>query len=153
FNGSSWVANYKVASGTPPNTWTITVSGSSGGAAGQGFADIEVGMSMALVYPVPYPVQSAPPIPPNQTFLIGVAASYPNGTAISNATLKAHFFQGGKDVFDASLTPIGEGEYSAEPMLAAGMPQGTYTLIVNGTDFGSVFEYVYFGEGVVGAML
>jgi subtilase family serine protease len=151
FNGSKWVANYKVASDAPPNTWTITVSGSSGGIAGQGFTDIDVGMSMALVYPVPYPY--APPIPPNQTFLVSVAASYPNRTAISNVTLKAHFLHGGKDVFDALLTPIGGGIYSAEPMLAAGMPQGTYTLVVNGTDFGSVFEYVYFGEGIIGAML
>jgi subtilase family serine protease len=151
FNGSEWVASYHVASGTPPNTWTITVSGSSGGAMGQGFTDIEVGMSMALVYPVPYPFSQ--PIPPNQAFLIGVAASYPNGTAISGAKLEAHFLQSGSDVFDVSLTSVGGGEYSAKPMLAAGMPQGTYTLVVSGTDFGSVFEYVYFGEGLVGAML
>ncbi len=151
FNGSSWVANYHVASGTPPNTWTITVSGSSGGATGQGFTNIEVGMSMVLVSPVPYPFFS--PIPPNQTFLVDVMASYPNGTIISNATLEAHFFQGGKDVFDASLTSVGGGEYSADPMLTADEPQGTYTLVVDGTDFGSVFEYVYFGEGVVGVML
>ena len=156
FNGSKWVADYKVASGTPPNTWTITVSGSSGGATGRGFNDVEVGMSMALVYPVPYSpalIPSSKPIPPNQTFLVDVAVSYPNGTAISDAILKAHFFQGGKDVFDASLAPIGGGVYSAEPKLAAGKPQGTYTLVVNGTDFGSVFEYVYFGEGVIGAMV
>lgn len=156
FNGSKWIANYQVASGTPPNTWTITVSGSSGGTTGQGFTDVEVGMSMAVVYPVPYSpalIPSSTPIPPNQTFIVGVATSYPNGTDISDATLTAHFFQGGKDVFDASLTPIGGGIYSAESMLAVGKPQGTYTLVVNGTDFGSVFEYVYFGEGVIGAMV
>ncbi|MGP8125526.1 MAG: hypothetical protein ACLQEQ_06635 [Nitrososphaerales archaeon] len=151
FNGSKWVANYKVAGDTPPNTWTITVSGSSGAATGQGFTDVDVGMSMALLYPIPYPYST--PIPPNQPFPVGVLASYPNGTAIWDANLTAHFIQGGKDVFDAALTPIGYGEYVAEPMLALGMPQGTYTLVVNGTGFGSVFEYVYFGEGVIGVML
>jgi subtilase family serine protease len=156
FNGSRWIANYRVPNGAPPNTWTITVTGSSGTTKGLGFIDVEVGMSMALVYPVPYSpvlIPSSSPIPPNQAFLVGVVASYPNGTAIANATLEARFIQGGKDVFNAFLTSIGGGEYTAEPMLATGMPQGTYTLIVEGTDFGSVFEYVYFGEGVVGAML
>ena len=151
FNGSRWVANYQVASGAPANTWTITVTGSSGDARGQGFTDIDIGMNMMLVSPVPYPYSE--PIPPNQPFFVGVTATYPNGTTVSNATLTAHFLKGGKDVFDASLAPIDGGEYSAEPMLAAGMPQGTYTLVLNGTDFGSIFVYVYFGEGVIGAML
>ena len=156
FNGSKWVASYQVASGAPPNTWVITVSGSSGGTSGQGSTDVDVGMSMALVYPIPYSpilIPSSLPIPPNQAFLVGVAASYPNGTAISNANLEAHFLQGGKDVFDDNLIPVGGGEYAAEATLATGKPQGTYTLVVNGTDFGSVYDYIYFGEGVVGAML
>ena len=121
FNGSKWVGNYHVQSGSPPGTWSITVSGSSGGTTGQGSTDIEVGMSMALVSPIPYPFST--PIPPNQTFHIDVDASYPNGTAISDAVLTAHFLQGGKDVFDVPLTPTGGGAYSAEPMLAVGMPR------------------------------
>jgi subtilase family serine protease len=151
FNGSKWVGSCHVQSGSPPGTWSITVSGSSGGATGQGSTDIEVGTSMALVNPVPYPFSA--PIPPDQAFPIDVALSYPNGTAISGAVLSAHFLQGGKDIFDIPLTSMGVGAYFAEPMLAAGMPQGTYTLVVNGTGLGSVFEYVYFGEALIGVML
>lgn len=151
FNGSDWEASYTIQSGSPPGVWSITVSGSSGGAVGQGSTDIVVGMSMALVSPVPYPLSA--PIPPNQPFPLEVNVSNPNGTPISDAVLTAHFLQGGKDLFDVHLSARGGGRYSAEPVLVAGMPQGTYILIVNGTGFGSVLSYVYFGEGLVGAML
>lgn len=151
FNGTKWVATYEVASSAPPGAWTITVSGSFGPDDGQGFTDVDIGMNMALAYPVPYPYST--PIPPNQPFPVDVIASYPNGSVLPDANLVAHFIQGGKDVFDAPLTQVGGEEYFVEPMLAGSMPQGTYTLVVNGAGVGSVFEYVYFGEGLIGVML
>lgn len=151
FNGSAWIGTYSIPSSAPADTWTVTVTGSSAGESGAGSADFEVGASMALIDPVPYPYSTA--ISPGQPFNIEAYADSASGAAITNATLMAHFIQGGKDVFDVPLPSVGKGEYKAKGTLAVGKPQGTYTLVVSGTDFGSVFEYVYFGEGLVGVML
>jgi subtilase family serine protease len=151
YNGSSWIATYKIGSSDPPSTWTVDVSGQSGGSTGDGIFDISVGDSIGIFSPLPYPF--APPIPPGQSFLLAASATDPNGTVITTANLVAHLLYGGKVIEDVSLSLTPSGFYLGTTTLVAGDPQGTYTLVVNETGVGSAFEYLYFGEGIVGVIL
>ena len=151
FRGSSWIATYSIGSSDPPNTWTVEVAGSSGGAAGHELFDINVGASLGIFSPFPYPF--ALPIAPDEPFSIVASAADPNGTAVLSATLTAHLVFGGKVIEDIPLAPTGTGFYVAIASLPRGDLQGTYDLVVNGTAFGSVFQYLYFGEGVTGVIM
>ncbi len=151
FNGSDWVGSYAVSDANPAGEWTITVSGSSQGLSANAATDVLVGMSLGLIKPVPYPYSDA--IPPNQPFQVKVDAAYADGAPLSGASLTAYFDQGGRTVFSVHLSSVGGGMYTATPSLAPGMPQGTYELVVNGSATGSVYEYLYFGDGLVGALL
>jgi subtilase family serine protease len=150
FNGSAWVGTYEVKPTDPYNSWTISVTGSSGGISGEGIGDVSVGASLGILSPVPYPYAS--PIPPNQSFYIIVSAADPDGAVVSNANLTAYLLYGGKLVSNVPLSPTGGGTYVASAKIKTGQPQGTYVLVVNEPSFGSVYSYVFIGEGVVGVM-
>jgi len=151
YNGTYWVGSYTVGATDPPNEWTVEVTGSSGGLSGYGITDVDVGGSIAILSPIPYPYSA--PLDLNVAFFVAVSATFPNGSLIPNLNLTAYFIQDGTNYFSAPLTAIGGGLYAAYPTLATGDPQGTYTMVVNGTSFGSVYEYLYFGDAVVGVML
>lgn len=151
FNGSQWVGSYTVGATDPPNIWTVEVSGSSGGVSGYGITDIDVGGSMLILAPIPYPF--GPPEALNESFFVYMSASLPNGSLLSNLNLTAYFNYGGKTVYSTPLLPVGGGIYAAKPKLAIGDPQGTYFMVINASSFGSVYDYLYVGEAVIGTMV
>ena len=149
FNGSEWVGSFTVGSGAPPNTWNIVVEGSSGGMEGSGGADMQVGLSVAIVQPVPYP--DGPPIPPNQPFTVAAAVTYPDGSPAINASVTALFERNGVPIFNVSLLPVsGEpGVYAGGYALLPNLPQGVYTMVVDANlsgQLGEAYTYEYFGE-------
>jgi subtilase family serine protease len=151
YNGSSWVGTHTVGPGDPPGSWSVAVSGTSAGFSGKGIADVDVGASLGILSPVPYPF--GPTLPPGVPFQILVSAQAPNGSAITSATLTAHLIHDGKVVSDVPLPPVGGGYYVAMANISSAQPQGTYTLVVNGTALGSVYSYFYIGEAVTGVMI
>ncbi len=152
YNGSEWVGSFLVSPGAPPNTWSVVVEGSSGGIEGAGATDIQVGLSVAIFQPVPYPY--GPPIPPNQPFTVAAAVTYPDGSPAVNATVTALFERNGVPIFSVSLLPVsGEpGVYAGGYALLPNLPQGVYTMVVNATlqgQAGQAYTYEYFGEALV----
>ncbi|BCU67017.1 pseudomonapepsin [Sulfolobales archaeon HS-7] len=148
FNGTEWIGTYTIPQNAPLNSWIIGVNVSSGGFTGTGATYVDVGLSGAILLPVPYP--NAAPIPPNTQFGVAVTASYPNGTPVLQGNFTAYFVKNGKTVFTVPLIPIKidntivyEGEYGILP----GVPQGNYIMIINGSGL-SVYEYVYVGMEV-----
>jgi subtilase family serine protease len=151
FNGSSWVGSYTVAPTDPANIWLVQVSGSSGGVNGNGIEEIVIGGSLLILEPFPYPFGAPQEL--NEPFSVYVSATLPNGSALSNLNLTAYFNQGGKTVYSTPMFDLGGGIYGAGAELMSGDPQGTYDMVVNATSFGTVYEYLYFGEAVMGVML
>jgi subtilase family serine protease len=151
YNGRSWVGTHTVGPKDPYNSWTITVSGSSGGLSGEGIADVDIGASLGIVAPIPYPF--GPPLPPNVPFTIMASAALANGTAVANANLTAHLIHSGQVISDVPLKSVKGGYYAGEGIVGGRMPQGVYILVVDGTSFGSVYTYFYVGEAVTGVLL
>jgi len=156
FNGSYWVTSFTIPINAPPNSWMISVSASAGGLSGFGATEIQVGLTLGILAPIPYPY--APPIEPNQPFSVMASASYPNGTPISNMSLTASFEKNGRTLFKFPLLPVsGEpGIFSGTYALLPNLPQGVYTLVINGSvagDSGESYTYEYFGEAIVGGLI
>jgi subtilase family serine protease len=151
YNGSSWVGSYTIGSTDPADSWSISVAASSGGLSGTAIGDINVGDSLNILSPVPYPF--APPTPPNAPFTIVVSAAAPNGTSLSSLNLTANLVYEGKTVTSVSLPSAGRGFYSGSAVITPGEPQGTYTLAVNLPGVGSAYTYLYIGEGLTGGLI
>lgn len=154
YNGSAWVGSFTVGYGAPPNTWSVVVKGVSGGYVGYGAADLEVGLSVAIFEPVPYPF--GPPIPPNQPFTVEAAVTYPDGTPVDNATVVAVFEKGGRPVFNVSMIEVASGVYAGQYALLPNVPQGVYNMVVRANISGQVGEaytYEYFGEALLFATI
>ncbi|MDE1852650.1 MAG: hypothetical protein KGI38_02750 [Thaumarchaeota archaeon] len=151
YNGSAWVGTHTVASTDPPGSWVITVSGSSGGSTGEGIGDVDVGASIGILAPVPYPFGL--PAPPGVPFAIQVTAAAPDGHPLAAANIMAHLLYGGRDIADVPLLPLGGGSYQGLADITGGEPQGTYSLVVSAPGVGSAYSYVYVGQGVVGVMV
>lgn len=151
FDGTAWVGSYTVANSDPAGSWTVQVSGSGGGASGSGIADVSVGDSLAIVAPVPYPFGTT--TPSNVPFTITAVADDPSGNPISNVRLSATLTYEGQTVADVNLASTGSGYYSGQVKINSSDPQGTYSLVVQGTGAGSVFGYLYVGEAVTGVLL
>jgi len=152
YNGSEWVGSFVVNPGAPPNTWSVVVEGSSGGLEGLGGSDMQVGLSVTIFQPVPYPY--GPPIPPNQPFTVAATVTYPDGSPAVNATVTALFERNGVPIFSVSLLPVsGEpGVYAGGYALLPNLPQGVYTMVVNATlsgQMGEAYTYEYFGEALL----
>ena len=114
-------------------------------------AEVNVGESLAITAPVPYPFGS--PITPGVPFKVDVSASTPGGAPISAAPLTAQLIYEGRVVADVPLSPLGAGSYGGSTTLAPSSPQGSYELVVRGPSMGSAFSYLYVGEAVTGVML
>ena len=151
YNGSAWIGKYVIPSTAPSGSWTITVTGTSGGSSGTGIGDVNVGASLGIISPVPYPYATV--IPPKQSFLIAVFAQAHSGPPLSGLALHAYLVSGGELVATVPLTQAGPGYYTATTQITPSEPQGSYTLVVGGTGVGSVYEYFYVGEGIIGVIL
>lgn len=151
YGAGGWSGTYTISHSDPSGEWLVTVSGSSGAESGSGMTEVDVGDSLAILAPVPYPFNTA--VTPGEPFIIQVGASTASGTDINNATLTAHLIRSGVTVTSVPLLPLGGGLYSASVNLAATQPQGSYTLLVDGPVVGSVFSYLYVGQEVTGVML
>ncbi|AAK42680.1 peptidase S53 [Saccharolobus solfataricus] len=151
FNGSYWVGNYTITPNNPPNLWEIVVNGSSDQFTGVGTVEVDVGESINIVSPIPYPYSF--PIPYNSPFGIEAWIYYPNGTPVVNQSVTAYLVSNdGKLLASIPLTMMAPGLYEGSYALLPPLPQGTYLLIVNDS-YGSAFSYVYFGEYNFGAIL
>lgn len=151
FSGGAWKGEYTISSSDPPGQWTVDVSGSSGGYSGHGIAEVNVGESLAITSPIPYPFGAA--ITPGVPFIITATASTPGGSPISSATLTARLVYEGRTVSDVSLLGTGAGAYEGKATITPSDPQGSYELVIEGPSLGSAFTYLYVGEGVTGVML
>ncbi|WP_252896843.1 S53 family peptidase [Metallosphaera hakonensis] len=150
FNGTYWNGEFKVSPGQPANIWSIVVNGSSNGVPGIAQTDIDVGDSVVISQPVPFPYST--PLPPNEPIPIQVQVTAPNGTPLANQSVTAYLIKNHKPVLNVTLLPSGfQGIYNGQFSLLPNMPQGTYLLIVNTTD-GSTYTYLYFGNAVYGTV-
>ncbi|MCH4815909.1 MAG: protease pro-enzyme activation domain-containing protein [Saccharolobus sp.] len=151
FNGTYWVGNYTITPNDPPNIWEIVVNGSSGQFTGVGTAEVDIGESINIVSPIPYPFNF--PIPYNSPFGIEAWIYYPNGTPVVNQSVTAYLVSNsGKLLASIPLLMMAPGLYEGSYALLPPLPQGTYLLIINDS-YGSAFSYVYFGEYNFGAIL
>lgn len=150
FNGTRWVGTLTAGASDPAGSWTVTVSGTSGGYSGDGIADVNVGNSLAIFLPGPYPY--LPPVVPNSPFEIVVYANDPSGVPIGSAALTAYLRHSGTVVESIPLVSFGGGFFGGLAEIPSSAPQGTYTLVVSEPSFGSVYSYFYVGQAVVGAI-
>ena len=149
--GNGWTGKYTIQPTDPTGEWTITVSGASAGSTGHGLAEVNVGDSVAITGPIPYPFGG--PVVPGARFLITATASTPSGAPVAVPSLTAHLIYEGKVVSDVQLSPAGPGSYEGYTTLSRSAPQGSYQLVVNESTVGGAFSYLYVGEGVTGVML
>ena len=146
-----WTGSYAIRSTDRAGQWTITVSGESGGDTGHGMAEVNVGDSIGITAPVPYPYGS--PIVPGVKFKIEAEASTATGASVNVPSLDARLTYEGKTVADVTMHSLGLGAYLGEATLSASDPQGSYGLTVSAPSLGRAFTYLYVGEGVTGVML
>lgn len=151
FNGTYWVTNVTVTPGSPPNIWTIEVQGSSqSGLSGNGIAEVDIGESIGIIEPVPFPYAAS--IIYNEPFNIVVTVYYPNGTPVVNQSVFAYLIKDGKLYANLTLLMIRPGEYATAYALLPPMPQGTYLLEII-SDYGEAYTYVYFGDMIYGGVI
>ena len=150
-SGTVWKGSYSISPGAPAGQWTITVAGTSGEYSGHGVAEANVGDSVAIAEPIPYPFGA--PITPGRSFGIYASVYDPAGTPVDSATLTAHLIYQGRVVTDVLLRPLGGGNYEGTATLGKSDPQGSYKLVVDAPSVGSAFSYLYVGEAVTGVML
>jgi subtilase family serine protease len=151
YGGTSWTGTHKISVADPSGQWTITVSGSSGGASGSGLGEADVGNSIGIVAPIPYPFGA--PVTPDVSFVVQAIASTPGGRAILNATLTAELVYEGRIISSMLLPTQGSGTYGALDTVTSRQPQGSYTLVITGPGFGAAFTYFYVGQSITGVML
>ncbi len=150
YNGSYWIGNFTISNGYPPNLWEIIVNGTSGSFVGTGIVEIDVGESINIVQPIPYPYNI--PLPYNEPFSIEACVYYPNGTPVANQSVTAYLIRNGHTVASIPLIMTSPGNYQGAYALLPPLPQGTYLLVINDS-YGSATSYVYFGEYNFGAVL
>ncbi|MCG3108295.1 hypothetical protein L3N51_00576 [Metallosphaera sp. J1] len=149
FNGTYWNGMFTV-SGGPPNIWSIVVRGSSGGVEGVAQVDIDVGDSVVISQPVPFPYSL--PIPPNEPVPVQVQVTAPNGTPLSNMSVTGYLVKNGKTLLNFTLLQSQmPGIYNGQFSLLPNMPQGTYLLVINTTG-GTTYTYLTFGDAVYGTV-
>ena len=151
FNGTRWTGVYSIPPAAPPGEWAVVVAGGSGAGQGTGMAEVNVGDGLAILGPVPYPY--AQPVQPGVPFQVSVLAQDIGGAALPGLTLTAYLYGGGSLVEAVPLGDLGGGSYGATTEVSSGQPQGSYVLKVEGAGVGSVYEYFYVGEGVVGVIV
>ncbi|MEM3972345.1 MAG: protease pro-enzyme activation domain-containing protein [Saccharolobus sp.] len=150
YNGSYWVGNFTIRPSYPPNLWEIVVNGTSGKFSGIGTTEIDVGESINIISPIPYPFSS--PLPYNELFTIQACVYYPNGSPVVNQSVNGYLVKNGQLLAKIPLVMISPGMYQGAYALLPPLPQGTYILVVNDS-YGSAYSYVYFGEYNFGAIL
>jgi subtilase family serine protease len=151
FNGTRWVGSYTIAPSDPPNVWRVEVHGNSGGLSGSGSTEVDVGLTITYISPVPFPY--APPIPAGQGFTVYACIQYPNGAPFRNGTLTASFMKEGLTIFSTDLFPYSTspGCYQGSAAVRPGMAQGVYIVELSGKGEGSAYTYLYFGEAILNA--
>lgn len=146
FNGTYWVGRYTILPTSPGGEWLVYVNGtSSSWLNGYGASLVDVGPSVAIVYPIPFPYSYY--LPPNTPLRAVITAYNINGTPMNLSSVKGDLVMYGKVIENLTfIQPSGgfPGEYVAQFSVITGTPQGVYLMFVNGTGF-SVFTYVTVG--------
>ncbi|BCU69373.1 protease pro-enzyme activation domain-containing protein [Stygiolobus caldivivus] len=142
FNGTYWEAVYTIKPGSPPNIWYVVVNGTSGGISGSGAYEIDVGLSIDIISPTPFPYALS--IPPNTPFSILACVYYPNLTP-AIVPLHAYFVQDGKIVYNVTLLPTSAaGLYKGTFAVLTPSKEGVFIMFVNDS-YGSAFSYETIG--------
>ena len=142
FNGSYWEAVYTIKPSNPPNIWYIVVNGTVGKLSGVGAYEIDIGLSVNIISPVPFPYGLS--IPPNSPFSIEACVYYPNLTP-ANVSLAAHFVQNNAVVYNVTLLPTSTpGLYKGVFAVVTPSKEGVFVMFVNDT-YGSAFSYETIG--------
>lgn len=149
FNGTYWTGEFEILRGQPSNVWSIIVNGTSNNLTGVAQVDIDVGNSLVIIQPTPFPYNS--PLPINEPIPISVQVSSPNGTPLVNESVFAYLIKDNKVLLNVTLLPSSTGLYSGQFTILPNMPQGTYLLEINSTE-GSVYTYLYVGSAVYGTV-
>jgi Predicted protease len=152
FNGTYWVGRFTALPVAPGGEWLIYVNGSADNSTGYGAALVDVGPSVAILEPVPFPYNNY--LSPYFPQAVVILASNINGTPLNASQIKSSLVYNGKPVVNLTfitpprallgLTSSPPGLYVAYFSIITGMPQGVYTLWVNGSGF-NVFTYVTVG--------
>ena len=152
FSNGNWIGTYTIIPGQPPNIWQIVVQGNSSGFSGMGATDIDVGLSVNILLPIPYPF--AAPIAPNQPFIVAVEVHNPDGSPYLTSSIVAKFIKNGSNLFNVTLLPYKSfpGLYVGQYALLTPLPQGTYILDVD-MGIGEAYTYEVFGEGLFGGII
>jgi subtilase family serine protease len=150
YDGISWTGSFTPSESDPAGSWTVEAYAVSGGSSGYGLADVNAGDSVGIVSPVPYPFATT--TPPGSPFAIEAVAQLPNGSAVQSPSLNAYLVYEGRTISRVNLNGTA-GDYSGQGNITTGDPQGTYTLVVNGSGIGSAFSYFYVGQAVTGVIL
>ncbi|MEM0118339.1 MAG: S8 family serine peptidase [Conexivisphaerales archaeon] len=153
YNGIYWVANYTPKIADPPNAWQIVVSGRSGSYSGIGYYSLDIGLSVNIISPVPYPY--APPLIAGEPFAVEAIITNPDGSPVTSGSFTATFYQNGKAIYSAPLFPVGNnGTYEGSAQLVN--PQGTCIMNItgySGQQIGYAYTYEYVGEAILDAAI
>ncbi len=152
FNGTYWVGRFTILPVAPGGEWLIYVNGSADNLTGYGAALVDVGPSVTILEPVPFPFNDY--LPPYFPQAVVILASNIDGTPLNASQIKSSLVYNGKPVVNLTfITPpralfglpsSPPGLYVAYFSIITGMPQGVYTLWVNGSGF-DAFTYVTVG--------
>jgi subtilase family serine protease len=143
YNGSYWIGTFTIKAGMSPNIWLIVVNGTSGKYSGSGVYEIDVGLSIDIIEPIPFPYAAS--IPPNQPFTVEACIYYPNLTPVNFTSFTAQFILNGKDEFNVTLLPTSTpGLYKGSYALIPPTPEGVYVMVINDT-YGNAYLYETLG--------
>jgi subtilase family serine protease len=153
YNNSTktWIGEVNISSSFQPGEWTVTVSASSNGASGEGFASFEVGDGVTIFEPILEP--SYPYFTNNQVIPISAVITAPNGSPVTSGSFNAIF------TYDTPNGPVqGEvpltynstdGMWEGSFLIPINCMQGPWVMTVNGTDsngnLGSAYTWLNVG--------
>ena len=130
FNGTYWVGRFTILPVAPGGEWLIYVNGSADNSTGYGAALVDVGPSVAIVEPLPFPYSNY--LPPYFPQAVVILASNINGTPLNASQIKSSLVYNGKPVVNLTfISPpeglfglLSSGLYVAKFSIITDMPQG-----------------------------
>jgi len=153
YNNSTkvWTGEFNVSTSFQPGEWTVTVSASSNGASGKGFASFEVGDGVTIFepfgsYEYPYFINNA-------VIPISAIITAPNGSLVQSGSFNAIFTfgtQNGPVQGKAQLTyNSNDGMWEGSFLIPINCTQGPWVMTINGTDsdgnLGSTYTWLNVG--------
>jgi len=154
YNNSTktWIGEVNISSSFQPGEWTVTVSASSNGASGEGFASFEVGDGVTIFEPISE--QSYPYLTTNnQVIPISAVITAPNGSPVTSGSFNAIFTYGTPNGPVQGEVPLtynsADGMWEGSFLIPINCMQGPWIMTVNGTDsngnLGSAYTWLNVG--------